>query len=175
MPTSLNVGDALSFLDAIKKESVAHDEPHIYNEFLNIMKEFKAKAIDTPTTMERVKRLFDGYPELSEKFKIFAPNLESGNDNDAAISRAESESESKSAADSDLHDQDAADIVAHLKKLSLKDEVAAQPEKQTVLHETIQAYEDKRIDTQDVVQRATELFEGHDELIMQFNSLLIVS
>nr|GAT51379.1 predicted protein [Mycena chlorophos] len=173
MPASLNVGDALSFLDAIKKECVAHDEPHVYNEFLDIMKEFQGKAIDTPTTIERVERLFDGYPELFEKFKVFVPNFESGNNDDTTM-RSQAESQSIADWDLDLHDQDAV-VVAYLKALSLKDEVAAQPERQAALLETIRACEDKRINTHGVAQRATELFQGHDDLIVQFNSLLIAS
>jgi paired amphipathic helix protein Sin3a len=35
----LNVTDALSYLDAVKSQF--HDQPDVYNQFLDIMKEFK--------------------------------------------------------------------------------------------------------------------------------------
>jgi paired amphipathic helix protein Sin3a len=37
----LNVTDALSYLDAVKNKF--HDQPNVYNHFLDIMKEFKSQ------------------------------------------------------------------------------------------------------------------------------------
>src|ERR1700761_8620631 len=37
----LNVTDALSYLDAVKTQF--HDQPNVYNQFLDIMKEFKSQ------------------------------------------------------------------------------------------------------------------------------------
>lgn len=39
MDRPLNVTDALSYLDAVKSQF--HDQPDVYNQFLDIMKEFK--------------------------------------------------------------------------------------------------------------------------------------
>ena len=68
----LNVEDALLYLDQVKLEF--SDRPHIYNEFLQIMKEFKAKAADTPSVVQRVRRLFHGHDRLITGFNIYLPN-----------------------------------------------------------------------------------------------------
>ena len=49
------------------------DKPHIYNEFLEIMKNFKAQTINTPGVIERVKNLFRGYNKLILGFNTFLP------------------------------------------------------------------------------------------------------
>ncbi|KAJ2723071.1 hypothetical protein GGI07_002898 [Coemansia sp. Benny D115] len=67
----LNVSDALSYLDLVK--SRFHDRPEVYNQFLEIMKEFKSHAIDTPGVIERVSRLFYGSPGLIQGFNTFLP------------------------------------------------------------------------------------------------------
>lgn len=38
----LNVTDALSYLDAVKNQF--HDQPEVYNRFLDIMKDFKSQV-----------------------------------------------------------------------------------------------------------------------------------
>lgn len=59
----LKVEDALLYLDQVKMEFA--DKPHIYEKFLEIMKNFKAQSINTPGVIERVKNLFKvkGYCE----------------------------------------------------------------------------------------------------------------
>lgn len=44
-----------------------------YNQFLDIMKEFKTKSIDTPGVIMRVKELFRGRPALVLGFNNFLP------------------------------------------------------------------------------------------------------
>ncbi|KAK7047941.1 Rho guanine nucleotide exchange factor [Paramarasmius palmivorus] len=67
----LNVTDALSFLDHVKVQF--HDQPARYNHFLDIMTEVKKQHIDTPGAIERVCRLFRGYPSLMQGFNTFLP------------------------------------------------------------------------------------------------------
>lgn len=67
----LNVTDALSYLDAVKVQF--HDKPEVYNHFLDIMKDFKGGVIDTPGVIQRVSRLFLGYPTLIQGFNTFLP------------------------------------------------------------------------------------------------------
>ncbi len=52
------------------------DKPYIYNEFLDIMKNFKAQSIGTPGVIERVKNLFKGYNKLILGFNTFLPEGE---------------------------------------------------------------------------------------------------
>ena len=48
-------------------------QPHIYKKFLDLMKEFKKKSIDTPGVIDRVLQLFDGHRELILGFNTFLP------------------------------------------------------------------------------------------------------
>lgn len=67
----LKVEDALSYLDLVKLKF--GKEPQVYNDFLDIMKEFKSQSIDTPGVIHRVSSLFHGYPELIVGFNTFLP------------------------------------------------------------------------------------------------------
>ncbi|KAI6037598.1 hypothetical protein EDC04DRAFT_2897379 [Pisolithus marmoratus] len=67
----LNVTDALSYLDAVKVQF--HDQPEVYNHFLDIMKDFKSQLIDTPGVIRRVSQLFNGHPALIQGFNTFLP------------------------------------------------------------------------------------------------------
>jgi len=67
----LKVEDALYYLDTVKQEF--GDRPHIYNEFLDIMKKFKSQEIDTPGVIRRVSTLFHGNRRLVLGFNTFLP------------------------------------------------------------------------------------------------------
>ena len=67
----LRVEDALNYLDQVKVEFGS--APRIYNEFLEIMKHFKAHEIDTPGVIMRVSELFSGYNNLILGFNTFLP------------------------------------------------------------------------------------------------------
>ncbi|KAI8329171.1 hypothetical protein EDC96DRAFT_452540 [Choanephora cucurbitarum] len=67
----LNVRDALTYLDQVKVRF--SDQPDVYNRFLDIMKDFKSQAIDTPGVIERVSTLFKGHPTLISGFNTFLP------------------------------------------------------------------------------------------------------
>ncbi|KAJ4296291.1 Transcriptional regulatory protein sin3 [Kalmusia sp. IMI 367209] len=63
------LNDALSYLDQVKVQFADH--PDVYNRFLDIMKDFKSGAIDTPGVIERVSTLFAGNPNLIQGFNTF--------------------------------------------------------------------------------------------------------
>ena len=65
------LNDALSYLDQVKVQFQA--EPDVYNRFLDIMKDFKSQAIDTPGVIDRVSQLFTGHPQLIQGFNTFLP------------------------------------------------------------------------------------------------------
>ncbi|XP_052754275.1 paired amphipathic helix protein Sin3b isoform X2 [Galleria mellonella] len=82
----LKVEDALSYLDQVKFKF--NTQPQVYNDFLDIMKEFKSQtkfssgrypseffvsSIDTPGVITRVSNLFKGHPELIVGFNTFLP------------------------------------------------------------------------------------------------------
>lgn len=75
--------DALSYLDQVKVQFADH--PDVYNKFLDIMKDFKSGAIDTPGVIERVSTLFAGNPNLIQGFNTFLPpgyKIECGSNGD---------------------------------------------------------------------------------------------
>jgi paired amphipathic helix protein Sin3a len=67
----LKVEDALSYLDQVKLQF--GNQPQVYNDFLDIMKEFKSQSIDTPGVISRVSNLFRGHPDLIVGFNTFLP------------------------------------------------------------------------------------------------------
>ncbi|XP_062511637.1 paired amphipathic helix protein Sin3a-like isoform X2 [Corticium candelabrum] len=67
----LKVEDALSYLDQVKAQF--GKQPQVYNDFLDIMKEFKSQSIDTPGVIGRVSSLFKGHPDLIMGFNTFLP------------------------------------------------------------------------------------------------------
>ncbi|KAJ3027525.1 UNVERIFIED_CONTAM: hypothetical protein HDU68_003656 [Siphonaria sp. JEL0065] len=78
--SSLNVNDALSYLNSVKTEF--HNQPKIDNQFLDVMKDFKAQTIDTPQVMERDVSLFEGHPTgfntlLPPGYSMPTPEIES--------------------------------------------------------------------------------------------------
>ena len=66
----LKVEDALTYLDQVKFQFGA---TCVYNEFLEIMKQFKSHTIDTPGVIQRVSDLFKGHPRLILGFNAFLP------------------------------------------------------------------------------------------------------
>ncbi|KAH7930488.1 PAH2 domain-containing protein, partial [Leucogyrophana mollusca] len=67
----ITVTDALSYLDVVKAQ--LKDEPEVYNQFLNLMADFKNHVIDTPGVINRVSQLFHGNSHLIHGFNVFLP------------------------------------------------------------------------------------------------------
>lgn len=68
---TLNVRDALSYLDQVKIQF--YNQADVYNNFLDIMKDFKSQNIDTSEVIDRVSTLFKGHPNLIQGFNTFLP------------------------------------------------------------------------------------------------------
>lgn len=67
----LKVEDALAYLEQVKSQFSS--QPSVYNQFLDIMKEFKAQTIDTAEVIKRVSSLFAGRRNLILGFNTFLP------------------------------------------------------------------------------------------------------
>ncbi|XP_020572499.1 paired amphipathic helix protein Sin3-like 5 [Phalaenopsis equestris] len=67
----LSTNDAVAYLKAVK--DLLHDNNEKYNQFLNIMKDFKTERIDTDEVIMRVQELFKEHPELIIGFRTFVP------------------------------------------------------------------------------------------------------
>ena len=67
----LTTNDALSYLREVKTRF--QNNRKVYDNFLEIMKQFKAQAIDTAGVIKKVKNLFYGHQELILGFNTFLP------------------------------------------------------------------------------------------------------
>ena len=67
----LKVEDALAYLEHVKMTFAS--EPKVYNDFLDIMKNFKKRTLDTAGLIRRVSQLFRGHDELVLQFNTFLP------------------------------------------------------------------------------------------------------
>lgn len=65
------VADALSYLDQVKARF--SNQNAIYNDFLDVMRQFKAQSIGTDVVIRRVRELFHGHPDLIVGFNTFIP------------------------------------------------------------------------------------------------------
>jgi histone deacetylase complex regulatory component SIN3 len=69
----LKVEDALAYLDKVRVQFGESGENSVYDQFLEIMKDFRARTIDTPGVIAKVKQLFSGHKELILGFNTFLP------------------------------------------------------------------------------------------------------
>ncbi|GMH01644.1 hypothetical protein Nepgr_003483 [Nepenthes gracilis] len=67
----LTTSDALIYLKNVKEKFC--DDKEKYDEFLEVMKDFKAQRIDTTGVSARVKELFKGHRNLILGFNTFLP------------------------------------------------------------------------------------------------------
>ncbi|XP_057419362.1 paired amphipathic helix protein Sin3-like 4 isoform X2 [Lotus japonicus] len=67
----LTTNDALAYLKAVKE--MFQDNREKYDDFLEVMKDFKAQRIDTTGVIARVKDLFKGHKDLILGFNTFLP------------------------------------------------------------------------------------------------------
>jgi len=67
----LTTDDALTYLKDVKEKF--KDDKEKYNEFLEVMKDFKAQRVDTAGVITRVKDLFKGHRNLILGFNTFLP------------------------------------------------------------------------------------------------------
>mmetsp|Transcript_30010 Transcript_30010/g.84673 ORF Transcript_30010/g.84673 Transcript_30010/m.84673 type:complete len:1227 (-) Transcript_30010:31-3711(-) len=67
----LTTTDALTYLKEVKERFANQRE--VYEQFLEVMKEFKAQTLDTHGVTIKVKQLFKGHPELVMGFNMFLP------------------------------------------------------------------------------------------------------
>ncbi|AEE30796.1 putative transcription regulator Others family [Arabidopsis thaliana] len=65
------VDDAYAYIRTVK--STFHNDPDKYDDFMAIMKNFKARKIDRNTCIEEVKELLKGHRDLISGFNAFLP------------------------------------------------------------------------------------------------------
>ncbi|KAL6619882.1 hypothetical protein ACP70R_035021 [Stipagrostis hirtigluma subsp. patula] len=67
----LTTDDALLYITSVRHKF--RDRADKYNEFLEVMRDFKSNRIDTPGVVIRIKTIFEGFPELMIGFNAFLP------------------------------------------------------------------------------------------------------
>ncbi|KAJ6814157.1 paired amphipathic helix protein Sin3-like 4 [Iris pallida] len=67
----LTTNDALQYLKAVK--DIFQDKKEKYDQFLEVMKDFKSQRVDTAGVILRVKDLFKGHRDLILRFNTFLP------------------------------------------------------------------------------------------------------
>ena len=66
-----NLDEALKYMAQVRVRF--NDQPDVYNRFVDIMKDFKIQAIDTPGFINRVLNLFNGHSALIQGIETFLP------------------------------------------------------------------------------------------------------
>ncbi|ORE20323.1 hypothetical protein BCV71DRAFT_176005 [Rhizopus microsporus] len=158
----LNVVDALAYLDQVKGRF--SDKPNVYNQFLDIMKDFKSQAIDTPGVIERVSNLFRGHPTLISGFNTFLPvgyRIECSVDNTTVITTSPYNEKRP------LEFNHAINYVNRIKT-----RFTHQPEIYKQFLEVLQTYQKDLKTIHEVYANIQYLFAGHDDLLEEFKQFL---
>ncbi|KAL6078803.1 Transcriptional regulatory protein sin3 [Balamuthia mandrillaris] len=63
--------NARTYVSQVKRKFL--QQPHIYKEFLNILRDFHSQGTDIAAVISKVVTLFEGHPDLVEGFAQFLP------------------------------------------------------------------------------------------------------
>ncbi|KAL6850319.1 hypothetical protein ACP4OV_020946 [Aristida adscensionis] len=69
-PTAAN---AFMYVDAIRREFIFSGQRHKYDEFLNILRDFRDGRSNTRAVVDRMTVLLDGHPNLAAGFNAYLP------------------------------------------------------------------------------------------------------
>ncbi|KNC55770.1 uncharacterized protein AMSG_12425 [Thecamonas trahens ATCC 50062] len=178
-----SVESALEYLDAVKKANTS--EPWRYNAFLDILKDFKSRAIDTPGVIAKVEELFAHDPHLIAGFNVFLPPdyriVEDGQRSgpDASQALPSIETESSDDGDDGLESDGQASVggpdgsiplfdtaVEYVK--NIKETFAEQPEVYTSFLALLHGYQQQTKSIAEVYADVCQLFASHQQLIHGF-------
>jgi len=145
----LKESDALEYINQVRRD--VGDNPHIYNRFLDIMKDFKSRTIDTQTVIEEVSGLFAGHESLILGFNTFLPR---GYEIEVVGTGERRAAVSSPAFDHAYH---------YVSKI--KQRFANQVEVYQQFLRILQRYKEGGCAISTVRSRVGELFAGHDDLV----------
>ncbi|GMH49596.1 hypothetical protein TL16_g00562, partial [Triparma laevis f. inornata] len=150
----LRVEDALQYLDQVKMEF--GDRPHIYNEFLDIMKNFKSQQIDTPGVIRSVSNLFMGNKKLVLGFNTFLPE---GYKIELPLANQPT--------GQPVEFDHAINYVTTIKK-----RFANEPETYKAFLEILHTYQKEQRGIKEVLDEVSNLFADHPDLLKEFTYFL---
>ncbi|KAG0894894.1 hypothetical protein G6F34_008705 [Rhizopus arrhizus] len=162
----LNVVDALGYLDQVKSCFV--DQPNVYNEFLDIMKDFKSQAIDTPGVIDRVSHLFKGHPVLVSGFNTFLPagyHIECSKENPMKIITSNPYSINEARPPVEFNQ-----AISYVNRI--KTRFSQKPEVYKQFLDILHTYQKDLKPIREVYTNIQYLFAGHDDLLEDFKQFL---
>lgn len=182
-PPNPKFESALDFLERVK--TVFEDQPDVYNNFLDVMKEFKAQNINTPVVIQSVKMLFYGHPDLILGFNAFLPYGHK-------ITRAELQQPpvepptqppaplAQQPPIPSIQQQPAAqpqnrkDELAHARNYvrKIKKRFASEPQIFKAFLEVLHVYHNEQNSMQEVYSNVAKLFKNHKDLLEEFVQFL---
>ncbi|BFZ20695.1 hypothetical protein BsWGS_23734 [Bradybaena similaris] len=173
-----SVADAVDYLDKVKLRK----GPLVYNVFSDVMKDFQSRTIDTPTVISRVKNLFKGHQDLILGFNTFLPpgqkievprETVNGHQPDQQMPpptmlQMPPPAMSVGQQPQQHERRSVADAVGYLDKVKLR----KGPLVYNVFLDVMKDFQSRTIDTPTVISRVKNLFKGHQDLILGFNTFL---
>jgi len=152
-------------MDFLYKVRVQYQKnPAVYNQFLEIMREFKGSVIDTPEVITRVKELFRGNNYLINEFNAFLPTG----------FKIEPEPESEPVPDGSPSITGSQQDLDHARKYvrKIKSRFAQNPQIYKTFLEILHSYYQGRHLIDEVLREVTELFSEHLDLLEEFRQFL---
>ncbi|KAL2633451.1 hypothetical protein R1flu_004930 [Riccia fluitans] len=150
----LTTDDALAYLKAVK--DMFKDDKDKYDEFLEVMKDFKAQRIDTAGVIIRVKDLFKGHRQLILGFNTFLPK-------GYEITIAEEEAPKKQPVEFDQ-------AINYVNKI--KTRFSADEHVYKAFLEILNMYRKGNKSISEVYQEVATLFSEHGDLLEEFTYFL---
>ncbi|GAB4827456.1 hypothetical protein Ancab_034340 [Ancistrocladus abbreviatus] len=150
----LTTDDALQYLKEVKE--MFQDQREKYDQFLEVMKDFKAQRIDTEGVIARVKELFKGHNNLIYGFNTFLPK-------GYEITLDEDEAPPKKA----VEFEEAINFVNKIKKRFQNDDHVYKS-----FLDILNMYRKEHKNISEVYDEVSQLFEDHPDLLDEFRRFL---
>mmetsp|Transcript_7657 Transcript_7657/g.10569 ORF Transcript_7657/g.10569 Transcript_7657/m.10569 type:complete len:657 (-) Transcript_7657:47-2017(-) len=170
---------AVDFLQKVRMHYLK--SPNVYNTFLEIMKDFKSAAIDTPEVITRVRDLFRGNKMLLQEFNSFLPpgfkievadSPESANqpfvDTDAVEQNGQGASDNATRTIPPTNDLEHARNYVR----KIKNRFIHQPNIYKQFLEILHSYYQGQHAINEVLKEVADLFKTHTDLLEEFRQFL---
>ncbi|KAK1299218.1 Paired amphipathic helix protein Sin3-like 6 [Acorus calamus] len=179
----MTMDDALAYAKTVR--DIFHDKKDKYEEFLQVLKDFKAHIIDNVGVVSRVKELFKGHRDLILGFITFLPKgykitlppedelpceknhveLEEATN---SVNKIKTRFPSSPGGQEKMFRTD--DVLAYAK--TVRDTLHDRKDKYEEFLDILKNFKSQRIDNAGVVSSVKELFKEHHDLILGFSTFL---
>ncbi|CAD6273401.1 unnamed protein product [Miscanthus lutarioriparius] len=148
---SITTRDALVYLKAVKDKF--QEKPHTYEQFIQVMRDFKSNRLDSAGVIARVKTLFHGYPDLILGFNAFLPKGQSIRRQDLLLHKDK-------------------EPVDYPRAISLVNRIKSRFQQEEHVYKSflgiLNMYRMHNKPIQDVYDEVSVLFHGHPDLLEEF-------